>query len=604
MDLYSKNLKFFEQYLNSIYETITQEQPIISSEIEITEDEKNIVVNNNDSRCFIHSVYNKEKEIERMFSGVDKNSEKIVIFGLGMGISVDYICDNFSNIKRVIIIEPDLNVFKQVLNYLDIEEVLLKLKNVTLIVNKSPEEGFDILWASLKQRIMEKVDLVYNISYRTLYNGYFEKISSYLKEYIQNTLITTVTEDVFLKSWIINVFKNLKFDSIPIEDFFYKLNKVPAIIVSAGPSLNKNIQYLKDINDKVLMIAVGSAIKILESHGITPHFRFAFDGNKSEKKIFDNIDTEACPLIYGAELYNEILPEYKGKTIKLILDFDFISRYIHKELNEEYHLIASGFSVANVALDTVIKMGFKKVVFIGQDLSYTNGELYAKGSALGNKEIDFDNGIYIKTKDKYNNDIYTTKQFIGMKNIFESIIEKADNVEFINATAGGLHINGTQDKTIEDVINEDLLDKFNLDEQIKLILNNSLHESKEEKIKEIQFNILNQIKDLIYNNNERLKRLKRINKYIKKGIKNEKILMELEYLDTFEDKLNESSFYLQVILPLLNTKFTSIAAVNYYDGENKKEKVLSIHKNILGRTVELKEYLDLIKELIEENLNI
>lgn len=604
MELYSKNLKFFEQYLRSIHEIITSETSIFPSKIEILGDENNVFVSNNNSKCYLHSVYNVDTEIDRMFSEIDKNSERIIIFGLGLGYGIDYIYNNFPKLKRIIIIEPDLNVFKETLNFVNMEEMLVKLKNVTLIINKSPEEAFNILWASLKERIMEKVELVYNISYRTLYEGYFEKISNYLKEYIQNTLIATATDDAFSKSWITNVFKNLKFNGIPIEIFFYRINRVPAIIVSAGPSLNQNIQYLKDIKDRALIIAVGSAIKILDTHGITPHFRFAFDGNLTEKKVFEEIDTEACPLIYGSELYNEILPEYKGQKIKFILDLDFISRYIHKELGEENHLIASGFSVANVALDAVIKMGFTKVIFMGQDLSYTNGQLYAKGSALGNKDIDFKDEMYIRTNDMNGNEVYTTKQFMGMKNLFESIIEKSNNVEFINATAEGLHIKGTVDKRIEDVINEDLLNEFNLTKEIKSIADNFSNESNGNKIKKILSTLLIEVNELIDNNNERLKKLKKINRYIEKDIKNEKVAMELEYINIFEEKLKESSFYLEVILPLLNTKFTSIAAVNYYDGQDKKEKILSTHKSILGKTVELRTYLNLIKQLVEENLDL
>jgi hypothetical protein len=585
MNLYNENLEFFKEYLYEVYEIITKEDSFYSSDVEIVED-SNLTVSLSGKRCFIHSLYNIQREISEMYSNSDKDVDKLVIFGMGFGYSIEYIHDNFPRLKSVIIIEPDLNVFKQSLKFVDIKHMLTKLKHVTFIINKSQDDAFDILWSAISGRVTEKFDLVYNISYRTLYEGYFETLSLYLKEYIKNTMISLVTDEKFLYSWTTNHIKNLNQCDYNIELFFEKFTDVPAIIVSAGPSLNKTMQYIKDIKDKAVIIAVGSAIKILDTNGIVPHFRFAFDGSEAEKKIFDNIDTKACPLIYGSMLFSEILPTYEGAKIKAVLDQDYIGQYISKEIDESNQLIASGFSVANVALDAVIKMGFKTVIFLGQDLCYTEGEVYAKGSAVENKKIDFTEQQYIKAKDIFGNDVYTIKQYLGMKELLERRIKEESTVKFINATDGGLPIQGTLNINMKKVIAEDLVNKVDISDEINRVFENYIYkEDTLKKIESVVSKILNQITNLI-----------------EKNIGINKIMFELDYINTFESEYSKYSFYNDVISKMLNNKFNSIEVTHYYDGDDRKTKTESLLKTMIGKKYELKKYLQLIKELCEEYL--
>lgn len=47
---------------------------------------------------------------------------------------------------------------------------------------------------------------------------------------------------------------------------------VPAILALTGPSLNKQLPYLKEIQDKACIICPDVSLPILEANGITPHF--------------------------------------------------------------------------------------------------------------------------------------------------------------------------------------------------------------------------------------------------------------------------------------------------------------------------------------------
>jgi len=599
MELYEKNLDFFKEYINKVYQEIIQEKSQYYSRIEYMEEKQNLLVENQDKKCFIHSTYDASREINRMFKYIDKDTKNLMIFGIGCGYVVDYIKENFKKLEKVVIIEPDLNVFMSQLNCIDIQDMLIKLKNVTFIINKTEVDAVNIFWDRVSGSIKDGVAVVYNISYRTLYSGYFETVMERWSKYLKDTLVNIATHDYFLYTWPINIFKNIKVEALPLDELIGEFEDLPAIIVSAGPSLNKNMHYLKEVRNKALIVAVGSAIKILDSNGIVPHLRFAFDGSEDEGNIFKNIDTESSALVFSDELYHEILPTYKGKKIRMVLNTDYLLQYIQKSIYNSVFTIKSGFSIANVALDAIIKLGFKKIVFIGQDLCYTEGSIHAKGS-WNNEEIDFSKESYIKTENIFGDSVYTDKQFLGMKTALESLMKFHGNIEYINATEGGLHIEGTKVKTFEQVMKKDLLKVCDIECIINNIFNKQNFFEYSDEIYKAMMKISLDIDEILIINDNRIKRLKKIHRYRLKEMGVNKLIGEFEYIKTFEDSLIMISLYAESVRHMLSSKFDAISANFYYNGCDKNEQLSSMESIEHGKSVELEKYLKLLKSLIEK----
>ncbi|MCB2340753.1 motility associated factor glycosyltransferase family protein [Clostridium estertheticum] len=599
MEMYEKNLEFFKECVSAVYDDIMQGQCKYNSLIYNVEKKENLLVEHEGKKCYINSIYDKNREVEIMFKDIDKNTKNLLIFGIGCGHAVDYIKNNFKKLEKVIIIEPDLNLFLKLLEFIDLQEMLIKLKSVTFIINKTDIEATDIIWNSLSAGIKDGISIVYNISYRTLYLGYFEEVMKKWSTYLNDTTVNIATHDRFLYTWPVHIFKNIKEEALSIEQLVNKFKDLPAILVSAGPSLNKNMHLLKSLRNKAVIVAVGSAIKVLDSNGIIPHFRFAFDSDVTEEYLFENIDTESSTLIFGDELYPGILSDYKGKKIRMVLDTNYLLRYIQEDVCKSTFTIASGFSVANVALDAIIKMGCKKIIFMGQDLCYTEGSLYAKGSWTS-EAIDFSTNRFIKSKNVFNEDVYTDKQFMGMKSLLENMVEKNSEIEFINATEGGLHIEGAKDRIFQDVIREVLLKEYDVERTINDIYDKYDFSENSDKIYYAIINIDLEINKILIENDKRIKVLKKINKYKEREMGVNKLIYELDYFKNLEDTLEENRFYKYSIKNILISKFNTINANFYYKGFNKIEELNSKLNIEFGKSLELEKYLKLLKSLIEE----
>jgi hypothetical protein len=600
MNIYEKNLNFLKNNLEFIYEVITQKESRYDSNVVDIDNCMNCIVENDNKRCFIHSIYDTNREVEEMFKDADKDTNSLIVFGFGFGHCKEYIHDNFKGLDEIAIIEPDLNVFKRVLHELDICELqkYFKYQRLTFIINQNEEYTSEYLKYQFEKSDTFKKQFVQNISYRSLYNEYFKNVQKTMIEYIRSKHVNVVTSHQGKEKWTENCFKNLKIKpDIFLESFFNKFKDKTAILVSAGPSLNKNIHLLKELDDKAVIMAPGSAIKILDSHGIIPDFRFAIDGWDSENKIFQQIDTNSSPLIYGNSLNDKILPNYKGRKISMILNADHLTKYIYNKADISYQQVLSGFSISNIVLGIINRMGFKRIIFVGQDLCYTGEKLYAEGSWT--KEELKNKKTLIKTKNIYGDSVYTSKPFLGMKTLFETFIKNNTHMEYINATEGGLGLEGAENKQFIEILKQ--LDHQDDVKEIKeSILYNFEIEDYEKRIYSSILHIEKEIEEILKINSEKSKRVKKLKKYRERSLGTNKLLYQLDYMNVYEEKLEEISFYKEVIKPSLNNTMYSIKTSLGYIGDDLMESIKSKENILEKQTLELKEYSEFLLRQIEE----
>lgn len=601
MSFYNTNLEVFKDFSPDLYRELTESKPIYDIDILPLDEQYNYVLKNDNACCNLYSIYDIEYQIKREFKNANHEAETVVLFGFGCGYEVEYLVNNFTKLKNIIIIEPCLELFRDVLNYFDVAELVLSTKTVSIVLNKNLIECRELVSGLVDVFWDSKIEFIYNITYRTIFQDYYEKLIDYVIKNLKRNTINLATLDFLKYEYVYNYFKNINIPAIPIEYLMEKIEGLPFIIVSAGPSLNKNMHLLSEVKDRAIICAVGTSIKILEENGIKPHLRFAFDASKAEKELFHNINDSEIGLIYGNSIHHEILPGYNGPKIRMVMDLEPIVHYILKKSNVEFKAIRSGFSIANVALDIACKCKASKVVFMGQDLCYVDGEFYAKGTKKG-PQLDVNNSSFVKMENIYGEAVYTNSAFLGMRNLFESIIEINPAIKFINATEGGINIKGTENRKFNEVLNE-----LNENINVKKVLN-EVYESYDA---DAQFKLVNcinksivQLREEIYVieniNNERLNMIRKIYKNIEKNIKMSRIINDLTFLEKYEEELCKIDLYNKAILKHLDMFYKSIELKNKYDEQDKMNMINSKVSIISGKTTLLYQYVDFMKQMVDE----
>ena len=431
----------------------------------------------------------------------------------------------------VAVIEPSINFFNLLIDNFKLDKILED--NITFFIGGDDIEDIE-KFISLTNT--KKVKFLITRSYATLFGEEALFYQSKVLSIVDKKIININTISRFDKLWAYNIASNVAKISTHygVNKFFDKYKNIPAVIVSAGPSLEKNIRKLKEMKNKALIIAVDTAMKPLFSHNISPHFVITIDPQKKNSKYFRNVDFKDCVLIAESSVDKEAIDSFNG-AIYFISSIFPLAKYFMEELGNRGD-ITTGGSVSTAAYDFAIRIGANPIIMVGLDLSFPNYQTHIKGSYHEEnffteiyKLDSYDSRIYKvliagnlrEEKNIYNEKVWTDSRFDMYKNWYEEQCEKNNQIKFYNATEGGIIINGMENikleelaKKIDDIeINIDKDDR-NIERKNEILTNikNGLIkiESEISKIKPYVVNAL----ELCDKINEDLKRHRKVDKLL------------------------------------------------------------------------------------------
>jgi hypothetical protein len=424
----------------------------------------------------IHSSYDPYKEAERWTEGIDFSANVIVVFGLGLGYHIDILKDKIKKGTSLIIIEPDIGIFKEFLKYRKFLDIFSG--DIKLLLSDDPNSISSEIFNTFKSNLLGKVTFHIFSGYRPIYGQLFDEIKERFSDIIKTLHTNVSTTEYFKNLWLVNFLMNsLQMNGcINGQSLKNRFKGLPAIIVSAGPSLDKNIEQLRGLTDKAIIFSAGSSIRSLLKRDIKPHFTIAIDGAPMVSEIYDGLDIKDICLIYINRLFYQVVEKYSQKKVLFIDDRDKLSRIISQKLGIELEELPPDQTVAGFAVSIAAYVGCDPIIFVGQDLALTNFEFHSSGAAhmfnLKN-EIENNKGDYIAVKDIYGNDTYTMKSLLSAKISLEYkvLLAKENGHYFINATEGGIGLKDTKNMSLNDVcekylvlskdITRKVIDEFN-----------------------------------------------------------------------------------------------------------------------------------------------
>ncbi|MDR1702012.1 MAG: DUF115 domain-containing protein [Sporomusaceae bacterium] len=412
-----------------------------------------------DTACFLSSRYSEEEEIKSMFALTPKDTEYIILFGAASLAAVRYALDerNFPDLLILTVVEPSPAWFGLLKKEVDFASIIGEnASKVAFFVGYRPASLGKIIGSGMAV-VAEKFSLVQHLSVRSLFPEYYNEVSISVVEYLRAMPVFLNTGKTLLQRAIYNEFLNLALPAYNFEDLMPIFKNKTVIIVSAGPSLEKNICLLEEAKQKAVVVAVGSAIRILDERGITPHFVVALDPQPSMHKIFGKLKNKKIPIIHLSVFYYEGLKHYEGTLIRACAS-DKLNIFLQHERGLEAKIFPAGPSVGNLAAEIFCAAGIKKLIFTGQDMCMYGYQLHAdtgeydrfkkmhQSDSKNKKDL-------LELKDIYGNDVISPRNYYMIKDFLEDTVNRYNQkIEFINATEGGLGIKGTPNKTLCSVL--------------------------------------------------------------------------------------------------------------------------------------------------------
>lgn len=327
------------------------------------------------------------EEAKRLAEGVDLEVHGCaVILGFGVGHHAAALAARAGRELTVLVYEPDVPLLRAVLERVDHSGALASgivvmltdprdgalmsaaLKGAEAFVTLGTEyvhhpPSVDRLGASAKQ-----------------FCDTFAKCVSAMRTLIATTLMQS---DVTARNQLMNADRYATCGGI--NDLKDAAKGRLGVVVSAGPSLQRNLHELKrtGVRDRCAIVAVQTVLRPMLEAGIKPHFITALDYHEVSKRFYEGLtreDVEGITLIVEPKANAAILEAWPGE-VRVVGDA-FLDEMLGEKIVRERQTLKSGATVAHLCYYVARHLGCDPVALIGQDLAFTDGQYYAKGAAI------------------------------------------------------------------------------------------------------------------------------------------------------------------------------------------------------------------------------
>ena len=234
------------------------------------------VIGEDGNTKYIHSKYYPTREASYLKDIV--NPEKydvLIILGIGLGYHLDYLTEIIHTFSHIICID----IHNYLINACIPEHIHVLLQNPaieTLIIDPlMPEQLYKMIPINCRKGI-QVID--HQASFAAFPSA-FASIKNIVQHIIQKSLSNQLTSNYFAARYCKNAIINIPAlpTCYPVMKFNNIHQNIPCIIVAPGPSLEESLPLLYKNQNKVYIISVDSAVKVLSSYGIEPDYIIAID---------------------------------------------------------------------------------------------------------------------------------------------------------------------------------------------------------------------------------------------------------------------------------------------------------------------------------------
>ena len=422
---------------------------------------------------YYHSQAGAEQEAARWFSKLNLRGIKVLyIYGVGLGYYYDAAKSwlRKGRDRHLVFLEDDPVVIHRLLETERGTRILRHPRVHLFFLDQNLERREDtfikLYWTFIQMsigvtalKLYEKTQAFEELHHKVVYDQAIKY--GLVEEYMSYGLL-------FYKNFYANLL-HLQEASLG-NSLFGKFKNVPAIICGAGPSLQKNRKFLGSLLDRALIFAGGSSMNALNAAGILPHFGAALDPNPAQLDRIQANTAFGVPYFYRNRLYHDACMAIKGPRLYLTGAGGFETPdWFEQKLGIKSEYIEEGHNVVNMCVEVARKMGCNPIIFVGMDLAYTDMQQYAEGVVerpkVSKKAIlapnHFDSAALLR-EDIHGKPVYTLWKWIAESRWISDYARDHPEITLINATEGGLGMEGIPNRSLKQVAKQHLTKRYNL----------------------------------------------------------------------------------------------------------------------------------------------
>ncbi|KLU65068.1 hypothetical protein DEAC_c30350 [Desulfosporosinus acididurans] len=404
----------------------------------------------------LHSSYDPITEASRLITGKKfPANSSIFVLGLGLGYHLAELLNQTSPESMIFVLETDWDMIRAAMQVIDFQEIV-STGRVILAFGSLPEirailnDVFKIEDLLLK---LFKIDFLTFAPKLNCENQEVQGMRRLVQEALNNHYLVMNHEIDWMLRRLRNTVEHVPYLArapypSQIADTWHK----PVVIVLAGPSLDKNIDVLKEWQDRVTIFCVNTVFNRLMDDGIIPDAAFSIDIQPDlAERHYRRQEPIPKSIVFVAN------PGVDPRCISLFQQNLLIlggGGYFQHELAHDMgsEVMSLGLSVAHFAFIVARHIGAAPIILIGQDLAFGD-----QGQTHG---VDDEHNTMLSTSSDrvflegyHGGEVSSCLTWKLFRDWYEDYLEKYPSL-VINATEGGVKIKGTRQLPLNEALEQ------------------------------------------------------------------------------------------------------------------------------------------------------
>lgn len=475
-DFFDSNLSFLEQYDPQTAERLRFSFPTDPPEIFMTPSGAPSMRVRLDGRShLIHSERDPMREAERWVSTLSYQSPiNLMVLGCGMMHHAYQLVMRYQKtLRNLVIVDRSLDVLYAAFQHVDLSPYLRT--QTTFFLGEYDEHQIrDFFNNRLTPFCLDGLEIIRHPASCEIDPAYYDGVERVARESLQNGEILLRTK-VQLGGMIQeNIVRNLPLmlNNPNVSALQGLYMGTPAFVVGAGPSLDRNIDWLAQIGERGVLIASDTVFRLLRERGANPHIVVSTDPTYLNARHFEGVEELGdTALVFTPSLYYEAARQLQGVKVSIPLPASRFLKTLEDALGPP-NIMPPGINVGQTCFNLARLMGCDPIVLVGMDFSFPKegGHTHVSGTALrrvikpaatpGKMQVEliadppeWEEFDPIMIPGALGGDVATNKFWLAYLRSMEEEIRKT-SARVINATEGGALIVGAETRPLGDTIRE------------------------------------------------------------------------------------------------------------------------------------------------------
>ncbi|HOX04840.1 MAG TPA: DUF115 domain-containing protein [Planctomycetota bacterium] len=318
----------------------------------------------------LHSRFDPRGEALRFVGDADPGAvQGFLVLGFGLGYHLQALAGRANHESRIVVLERDPGLLRLAASRRDLRGLFAD-RRISWLVGLDRQGLYQGLRSLQVVLMSSQLIILPHAPSTALAPDYYQEARQAIRDFAISGQMAMVSQFMLGRKTLVNQLRNLPLyvGAPSLAELRPLFAGRPGIVVSAGPSLRRNIDGLRAARGRAVLVACDIVLKPLLERGIVPDFTAIVDFQGQTRKFFETLP-ERVPtrLVAIGPAFHDTVRFYPGP---LAFAGDPLMDQFLEEARRDMGGFFGGGNVGHFCFLIACHLGLSPIAFVGQDLSF------------------------------------------------------------------------------------------------------------------------------------------------------------------------------------------------------------------------------------------